>query len=116
MTRFYLAIVQAKLLYGSETWVLSKRDLDRLESFHARCARTLANQPIRRLPDGTWLHPHTAQVLATCQLSPISTYIAIRKTTLVQQARSTSLVLPRCLEVLPLAQSASRHVWWRGLL
>jgi hypothetical protein len=29
MARFYLAVVQAKLLYGSETWVLSRRLLDR---------------------------------------------------------------------------------------
>ena len=27
MARFYLAVVQAKLLYGSEMWVLSKRML-----------------------------------------------------------------------------------------
>jgi hypothetical protein len=35
MARFYLAVVQAKLLYGSKTWVLSRRLLDRLEHFHA---------------------------------------------------------------------------------
>jgi hypothetical protein len=35
MARFYLAVVQAKLLYGSETWVLSRRLLDCLEHFHA---------------------------------------------------------------------------------
>jgi hypothetical protein len=31
---FYLAVVQAKLLYGSETWVLSQHLLKHLESFH----------------------------------------------------------------------------------
>jgi hypothetical protein len=41
MARFYLAVVQAKLLFGSETWVLSERALGRLERFHARCARYL---------------------------------------------------------------------------
>jgi hypothetical protein len=35
MARFYLAVVQAKLLYGSETWALSKHQLDHLEQFHA---------------------------------------------------------------------------------
>ena len=39
MARFYLAIIQAKLLFGSETWVLSQKALGRLEQFHARCAR-----------------------------------------------------------------------------
>jgi hypothetical protein len=39
MARFYLAIIQAKLLFGSETWVLSQKALGRLARFHARCAR-----------------------------------------------------------------------------
>jgi hypothetical protein len=54
MARFYLAIIQAKLLYGSETWVLSQRTLKRLESFHNRCAHVIAHRPIHPLPDGTW--------------------------------------------------------------
>jgi hypothetical protein len=88
MARFYLAVVQAKLLYGAETWVLSQSLLRRLESFHARCARTLAHRPIHRNADGTWEHPHTDEVLERCGLSPISTYIAKRKTRL--------LLGPRC--------------------
>jgi len=42
MACFYLAVVQAKLLYGSETWVLSRQPPiisllgRRLERFHAR--------------------------------------------------------------------------------
>ena len=59
MACFYLAVVQAKLLYGSETWVLSRRLLDRLEHFHARCARYMAHRHIRRLPDSTWEYPPT---------------------------------------------------------
>ena len=35
MARFYLAIIQAILLYGSETWVLTTRLLQHLEHFHA---------------------------------------------------------------------------------
>ena len=38
MACFYLAMVQAKLLYGSKTWVLSRHLLNCLECFHARCA------------------------------------------------------------------------------
>jgi hypothetical protein len=34
MGYFYLAVVQAKLLYSSETWVLSQRLLKHLKSFH----------------------------------------------------------------------------------
>jgi hypothetical protein len=43
MGHFYLAVVQAKLLYGSETWVLSQRLLKCLESFHNQCARAIVH-------------------------------------------------------------------------
>ncbi len=33
--KFYKAVVQAALLYGSETWNLTKAVLARLEGFHA---------------------------------------------------------------------------------
>jgi hypothetical protein len=36
--KFYLAIVQAILLYGSETWVISPQAMARLEGFHIRAA------------------------------------------------------------------------------
>jgi hypothetical protein len=80
---FYLAVVQAKLLYGSETWVLSQRLLKHLESFHNRCARAIAHRPIQRHADGTWEHPPTNEVLNDCGLSDINTYIARRKTRLL---------------------------------
>ena len=84
MAHFYLAIVQAKLLYGSESWVLSKCLLTRLERFHAKCARILAHHTIHHLPDGTWEYPPTDEVLDQCGLSPIATYIAKCKATLLQ--------------------------------
>jgi hypothetical protein len=37
-TKFYKAIVQARLLYGSKTWVLFKTALVRLERFHIHAA------------------------------------------------------------------------------
>ncbi len=36
--RFYQAIVQAILLYGSETWVISRTALTQLKGFHIRAA------------------------------------------------------------------------------
>ena len=40
--KFYKAVVQAILLYGSETWNLSKTALARLEGFHIRAAYWMA--------------------------------------------------------------------------
>jgi hypothetical protein len=113
MARFYLAVVQAQLLFGSETWVLSRRLLDRLERFHARCARYMAHRHIRHLPDGTWEYPPTSEVLDSCGLSTIETYIAKRKTTLLHNyAQSHSALYRRCITSTPIGSGAHRQMWW----
>jgi hypothetical protein len=40
--KFYKAIVQSVLLYGSETWVLSPAVMARLKGFHIRRAYRMA--------------------------------------------------------------------------
>lgn len=113
MARFYLAVVQAKLLFGSETWVLSERALGRLERFHARCARYLTRRRVRPLPDGTWLCPPTNEVLDQCGLSPIATYIAKRKTTLLNNyAIPSSSLYRQCITSTPIGSGARRQMWW----
>jgi hypothetical protein len=113
MACFHLAVVQAKLLYGSETWVLSRRPLDRLERFHARCARYMAHRHIRCLPDGTREYPPTAEVLDSCGLSTIETYIAKCKTTLLNHyAQSHSALYRRCITSTPIGSGAHRQMWW----
>ena len=115
MARFYLAIVQAILLYGSETWVLSKRDLGRLEAFHKRCARNIAHRPITRQLDGTWIHPPTQEILQICHLSPIQTYIAKRKTTLLSRYACDSPLYRECRARIVSHISSSRNLlWWNA--
>ena len=63
MGRFYRTIIQQTLLFGSATWVLTARSLNRLERFQARCARGITHRHIRRRADGTWVTPHTKEVL-----------------------------------------------------
>jgi hypothetical protein len=112
MARFYLAIIQGILLHASESWAISKGTLRRLETFHARCARHMAHQHIRKLPDGTWAYPPTAQVLNLCGLSDISTYITQRKTTLLHSyAQEHSLLYHECLGSVP-GSRKRRRCWW----
>jgi hypothetical protein len=112
MARFYLAIIQGILLHASESWVISKGTLRRLETFHARCARHMTHQHIRKLPDGTWAYPPTAQVLNLCGLSDISTYITQRKTTLLNSyAQEHSLLYHECLGDVP-GSRKRRRSWW----
>ncbi|VDP13278.1 unnamed protein product [Heligmosomoides polygyrus] len=45
--RVFRSIVMPILLYGAETWVLLKVDLQKLEVFHMRCLRRTLNVSIR---------------------------------------------------------------------
>ena len=113
MARFYLAVVQAVLLHGSETWVLSQCQLQRLEHFHARCARHISHRNIHPLADGTWEHPHMTEVLDLCGISTIQTYIAKRKTNLLSRyAEPHSTLYHHCL-VAPTNYVRGHHLtWW----
>jgi len=113
MARFYLAVLQSVLLYGSETWVLSPVVLRRLQSFHHRCARYISHKHGRQLPDGTWVLAHSATALEIAGLSPITTYIAKRKTTLLNKvAAEENPLYQQCLASRSLAAGRSRRTWW----
>jgi hypothetical protein len=76
--KFYKAVVQAVLLYGSETWNLTKSALARLEGFHVRAAykRVRKHQP-KRGPNGVWVYPKTADVLEECGMKYIAKYVQV---------------------------------------
>ena len=111
MARFYKAVVQSVLLFGSETWVLSKEMGRILESFHNRCARFMARDCIQQRPDGSWYHPNTALVLAKCDLSPISHYIEKRKQKIMGYIAHRP-IYEQCTSSLPTALNANQLTWW----
>ena len=111
MGRFYRTIIQQTLLFGSATWVLTARALNRLERFHARCARGMAHRHIRRQADGTWVTPPTDEVLAACHLQPISVYIQRRRHTLFKHyAETSSDLYQQCLTVS--RTTPCSLAWW----
>jgi hypothetical protein len=114
MARFYLAVCQAILLYGSETWVLSPHSLQQLDAFHHRCARHMAHQHIRRLADHSWIYPPSCEVLASCSLLPISTYIAQRKQHILHHYAEPFSNLYRYCRETTLYNICNRHrqTWW----
>jgi len=112
MGKFYKTIIQSVLLYGSESWVISQRLRRRLDSFHHRCARYMANKHIRQLPNGEWDFPDTTEVLEICKLNPLSTYIAKRKSHLLHNyAEPHCEVYRRCLSI---SSTDRRAVWWNA--
>jgi hypothetical protein len=118
---FYLAVIQAQLFCGSETWVISQHALKWLkttrvissESFHHRCACIIAHRPICQFPDGTWEHPPMDKVLNFCGLSDISTYIAWCKMRLLNQyAKPQSQLYSLCMHSTPAGSGTHCQMWW----
>jgi hypothetical protein len=93
---FYKAVVQAILLYGSETWVLSRMALAHLEGFHIRAAYQMAkmHKPKRGL-GRTWIYPHLVGVLQECGLKTMEEYIGIRWQTIAVYV-ATRPILTKC--------------------
>jgi hypothetical protein len=87
MATVYKAVVQAVLLYGSESWVLSLTMEKKLQSFHRRCARYITGQHIRQNPDESWTCPSSSSVLLKAGLWSIQEYIQRRRST-VKYAQS----------------------------
>lgn len=76
---FYKAVVQAVLLYGSETWVLTKRTLGMLQTFHNRIARQLTGRHIYQAPNGDWIYPNPEATLRQAGLFTIQEYLRRRR-------------------------------------
>jgi hypothetical protein len=112
MASVYKAVVQAVLLYGSESWVLTRPLEYKLQSFHRRCARYITGQHIRQNLDGSWTCPSSAAVLEQAGLCTIQEYIQRRRTTVETYARSLP-IYNRCEASHPLASNPNQCVWWR---
>ena len=109
MGYFYKAIIQAVLLYGSETWVVTDCNLRQLRSFHARVARYLTGRHMHPNADGTWFYPPTHEVLQEAGLETIDEYIKRRRHTVLE------FVGPRPLYDVCRRSPAftAKAVWWQ---
>ena len=55
--KFFKAVVQVVLLFGAETWVLTPRIEQALESFLHVAARRITRRQPRRGGEGQWTYP-----------------------------------------------------------
>ena len=69
-----MAVVQAVLLFGSETWVLNPRLNKSLAGFHHWAERRMAGMGPKSKRDGTWLYPLIGAALKTVGLDEIGVY------------------------------------------
>ena len=114
MAKFYMAIVQAVLLYGSDSWTISKGNWRRLESFHKQALRHMSGKHIQKNQDGTWSYPNHAALEKKCGLFDIKTYIKRRRGTLrkyLEEYRPE--LLERAMNTQPPARNANKVLWWK---
>jgi hypothetical protein len=110
--RFYQAIIQAILLYGSKSWVISWTAMVRLEGFHIRAAYRMAkkNKP-KRGPNWEWIYPRSEGVLKECGMKTMDEYIlACRQTIAVYVA--THPILDECRQGKRKRGAIPRRWWW----
>ena len=110
--RFYIATVQAVLLFGSETWNITPTAMKRLEGFHIRAAYRMAveNRP-RREPDGSWTYPSSEDVLKEVGLRNIDHYVEVRRQTIAKFVVNRP-VFDFCVNAERLRGSSPRQFWW----
>ncbi len=113
---FYKAVVQSVLLYGSESWNLTKTALARLEGFHIRAAYRMAkvHKPRRGL-NHVWVYPATSDVLKECGMHTITHYISVRRETILQYVVDRPIHVA-CVVGERRRGSAPRQWWWEQKL
>ena len=72
---FYVAVVQAVLLFGFETWVLTPWLEKHLEGFHHGVAWRMAVMGPKCQQDRAWVYPPIGEVLVMVGLVLIRIYI-----------------------------------------
>jgi hypothetical protein len=84
-TKFYKAVVQSVLLYGSKTWNLMTTTFAQLEGFHIRVAYRMAEKhKPKKGPKHAWVYPRSSNFLQECGIATILHYIDIKRATIFQ--------------------------------
>ena len=112
MAMFYIAIVQAVLLYSAESWSVSKRDQASLDRFHKQAVRHITGVHIWRLAQGTWTYLDNEALLCKCRLKPMAVYVERCQGTLRLYLHSTKLELLQEVHVLHLLARDPHRVLW----
>ena len=110
--KFYKAIVQSVLLYGSETWVLSPAALARLEGFHIRAAYRMAQTHVPQQGlQQQWINPSLEAVLEECGTHMIEHYIDVQRETIAKYVVNHS-IHAECQGADRRRGSVPRRWWW----
>ena len=92
---FYLAVLQAVLLFGAETWVLLTEMSRKLEGLHVGFLRQVTGQKAKWQREGTWRSVAAADVIKESGTHTLLLYIDKRQATVAKW-----VVLRLILEIL----------------
>ena len=108
---YYIAVTQAVLIFGSETWMLIVRMEKALDIFQSRVARKITGRQPRQGKDGIWFYPLLAGAMKETGMVRIRTSILRRQNTAAQ------FIVTR--PILDLCEKATRRPgarvswqWW----
>ena len=111
MGGLYVVVVQAVLLFGSETWLMIPRLEKAIDGFYQRAVWRMAGMGPKRQQGGTWVYTPIGAALAMVGLEDIGLYIARRQNTVAQYI-ATRPIMYICLVVeLHPGMRLSRR-WW----
>ncbi len=110
--KFYKAVVQSVLIYGSKTWNLTRAVLAQLEGLHVRAAYKMARKyKPRKGLFGKWKYPSMKDVLEKYGLHSVEEYIQNCRTTIAMYVVNRPLYL-ECKEGERRRGSMPRQWWW----
>ena len=109
--RFYVVVVQAVLLSGSETWVVTPRLDKALEGFHHQVVLRMAGMGPKHQQYGPWEYPPIWVALATVGVDEIGVYMDLRQNTVAQYI-ATFLIMDLCLVAEPKLGLRLSRRWW----
>ena len=91
-----MALVQAVILFGSETWVMTPRLEKSLEGFRHWAVWHMAGMVSKRQQDGTWLYKTIGALLTMVGLEIFGMYISRSQNTVAQYI-ATHPIMEFCL-------------------
>jgi hypothetical protein len=110
--KFYKAIVQSVLLYGSKMWVPSKAVMARLEGFHICTVYRMAKEHVPcRGPYRQWNYPPSNKVLKECGMHIIQHYTDVWRQTITRYTVDCS-IFAECKEADQRRSLMPRWWWW----
>ena len=108
---FYITVTQAVLLFGSETWFLTPRMENALDSFQSRVARKITGRQLRLKKDGRWIYPPMAGITKDTVMVGIRTSILRRQNTAAQYI-ATRPILDLCEQATRRPGARVPRRWW----